>query len=112
MLNNFNDAIMIILCFTFILLGILISTIIDKSLPTTTTNNSLYKVGIISMLAIIIHNIPEGIATFISTTKSTSLGISLTIAIALHNIPDGLINYVTYYNNKTIIKIHFYNIIY
>lgn len=42
----------------FIVLGIITSSLIDKYLP---TNNyeSLYRVGIISMLAIILHNIPE-----------------------------------------------------
>lgn len=79
--------------FCFILIGILTSMIIDKVLPSydkTISNHGLFKVGIISMIAIIIHNIPEGIATFISTTRSTSLGISLTLAIALHNIPEGI----------------------
>ena len=47
-------------------------------------------VGIFSMIAIIIHNIPEGIATFLTTTSNLNLGLKLTIAIALHNIPEGL----------------------
>ena len=45
---------------------------------------------------------PEGIATFISTTKDTSLGISLAIAIALHNIPEGIsISVPLYYSTKS-----------
>lgn len=98
--TNFNGLLIIILSFIFIIIGIITSTIIDKSLPTT-TDISLYKVGIISMLAIILHNIPEGIATFISTTTQISLGISLTIAIALHNIPEGIsISIPIYYATK------------
>lgn len=42
------------------------------------------------MLAIILHNIPEGMATFMASNKDKSLGIALTIAIALHNIPEGI----------------------
>ena len=42
------------------------------------------------MLAIILHNIPEGIATYMAGNTSLSLGITLTIAIALHNIPEGI----------------------
>ena len=42
------------------------------------------------MLAIIIHNIPEGIATFIATNSNVFLGFSLALAIALHNIPEGI----------------------
>ena len=81
----------ITLLFLFIVLGIVISSLIDYYLPNSTYNNdNLYKVGIISMLAIIIHNIPEGIATFIATNNSIFLGFSLSLAIALHNIPEGI----------------------
>ena len=59
MLNNyFNGISVILLSFAFIILGIIISSLIDKYLPTK-VNDNLYKVGIISMLAIILHNIPE-----------------------------------------------------
>ena len=78
------------------------SSLIDKTLPTSTKDIPLYKVGIISMLAIILHNLPEGIATFISTTKDTALVISLAIAIALHNIPEGIsISVPIYYATKS-----------
>lgn len=53
-------------------------------------DDSLYKLGIISMIAIILHNIPEGIITFVSSSKDLSLGVSLSIAILLHNIPEGI----------------------
>lgn len=111
MLREYNDIVMIFLCFIFILIGIVISSIIDKTLPTK-SNDSLYKVGLISMLAIIIHNIPEGIATFISTTKSISLGLSLTIAIALHNIPEGIsISVPIYYSTKSKLKAFVYTLV-
>lgn len=55
-----------------------------------TQSNGLYRVGIISMLAIILHNIPEGMATFMAGNTNLHLGIALTIAIALHNIPEGI----------------------
>lgn len=97
-----NGITTILLAFLLLMIGMVISIIIDKALPIATQNNSLYKVGIISMLAIILHNIPEGIATFISTTKNTSLGVTLTIAIALHNIPEGIsISIPIYYSTKS-----------
>ena len=80
----------IIVTFLFIMLGIIISSFIDNKLPSSYKNIPLYKVGIISMIAIILHNIPEGVATFISSTKDISLGLSLAIAIAMHNIPEGI----------------------
>ena len=46
--------------------------------------------GLISIIALCLHNIPEGITTFISTSSNVRLGITLSIAIALHNIPEGI----------------------
>ncbi|NLL44545.1 MAG: ZIP family metal transporter [Mollicutes bacterium] len=83
----------IIICSIFIVIGILISAFIDKYLPTDINdfhNKKLYRVGIISMIAIILHNIPEGIATFMTTTNDLRLGVSLCIAITCHNIPEGI----------------------
>lgn len=42
------------------------------------------------MLAIGLHNFPEGIATFMAGYTDVSLGIQVTIAIAMHNIPEGI----------------------
>ena len=57
------------------------------------------------MLAIILHNIPEGMATFMASNTDISLGISLTIAIALHNIPEGIsISVPIYYATNSKIK--------
>ena len=54
------------------------------------------------MIAIILHNIPEGIATYLSGEFNYKLGLSLTIAIALHNIPEGIsIALPIYYGTKS-----------
>lgn len=79
----------ILILLIFVNIGIIISSTINKYVPNNYDNN-LYRVGIISMLAIILHNIPEGIATFMAGNTDLSLGITLTIAIALHNIPEGI----------------------
>ena len=55
------------------------------------------------MIAIILHNIPEGIATFITSSTDIKLGLTLTVAIALHNIPEGISIAIPIYhstNNK------------
>lgn len=109
--NYFSGYVVIMLSFLFIVIGIVVSSLIDKYLPTI-NYQSLYRVGIISMLAIILHNIPEGIATFISTTKDTSLGISLATSIALHNIPEGIsISVPIYYSTKSKSKAILYTFI-
>jgi ZIP family zinc transporter len=50
----------------------------------------LTQMGVMTALAIGIHNFPEGLATFLATIEDTALGASLGVAIAIHNIPEGL----------------------
>ena len=59
-----------------------------------------------------LHNIPEGITTFISTTTNKALGLKLAFAIALHNIPEGIsIAVPIYFSTKNKRKTFFYTII-
>ena len=46
-------------------------------------DKTLFKIGFVSMLAIMMHNIPEGIVTFVATNAEVKLGIYLAIAIAM-----------------------------
>ena len=103
-----------IILFIFVNIGIIVSFLIDKYLPEESSKDkgSLYKVGIISMLAIILHNIPEGMATFMASNKDMSLGIALTIAIALHNIPEGIsISVPIYFSTRSKLKAILYTFI-
>ena len=82
----------VIFSFLSILLGIIVSMIINYYVPDNNNyeDNTLFRVGIISMIVIILHNIPEGIATFMASSSNINLGVSLAIAIAMHNIPEGI----------------------
>ena len=51
---------------------------------------ALKKLGIMSAIAIAIHNFPEGIATFIGAVNDPEMGAGITFAIAIHNIPEGI----------------------
>lgn len=53
-------------------------------------DSSLYKIGVLSMISLILHNFPEGIAVFIGAATNINIGIKLCIAIMLHNIPEGI----------------------
>jgi len=53
-------------------------------------NNKLMRMGLLSALAIAIHNFPEGIATFTAALTDPSIGIAIAVAIAIHNIPEGI----------------------
>lgn len=50
----------------------------------------LLRMGVLSALAITVHNFPEGMATFAATLKDPALGVSIAVAIAIHNIPEGI----------------------
>jgi len=86
----------VFLALFFLISGVIIALLIDKFIPDNPTNfktsnpDKLYRVGFVSMIALMIHNFPEGIATFVSGYENTSLGISISLAIALHNIPEGI----------------------
>ena len=74
-----------------ILIGYLLNTCINKKIAEKGFNSSnLYRVGILSMIALMIHNLPEGILTFLSSSVDIKLGLKLSIAIMLHNIPEGI----------------------
>ena len=54
------------------------------------SSNALHRLGLMSALAIAIHNFPEGIATFIGALNDPEMGAGITFAIAIHNIPEGI----------------------
>ncbi len=108
----FKPIPLIIITLIFIVLGILFSAIIDEKIEEQFTKNKLYKLGIISVIVLMLHNIPEGITTFISTNKDVSLGLSLSLAIALHNIPEGIsIAVPIYYSTNNRKKAFLYTLI-
>lgn len=75
----------------------------ELSKPATDDRNYLKSVGLMAAIAITVHNIPEGMATFFATLDDPVVGASLAVAIAVHNIPEGIsIAIPVYYatNNK------------
>ena len=85
------------------LLGVGLILILNKIISNLSSNtNNLYKLGILNMIALMAHNLPEGIATFMSSYNDISLGIKIAIAIMLHNIPEGIsIAIPIYYATKS-----------
>ena len=98
----------VLLSILFLLSGSFVALLIDKFIPDEPKANpsepsgKLYRVGFVSMIALMIHNFPEGIATFVSGYENTTLGISIALAIALHNIPEGIsVAMPIYYSTKS-----------
>jgi ZIP family zinc transporter len=59
-------------------------------LESTGNEKALKRLGIMSALAIAVHNFPEGMATFIGALNDPEMGAGITFAIAIHNIPEGI----------------------
>ncbi len=53
-------------------------------------SHHLMRTGVMTALAIGIHNFPEGLATFASALSDVRLGVFIAVAIAIHNIPEGI----------------------
>ena len=82
-----------------ILIGIGILLLLEKLVPhhdhfeeskNHHHENHLEHIGIMTSLALIIHNIVEGIGIYGITTSSVKSGIIYSIAVGMHNIPFGL----------------------
>jgi ZIP family zinc transporter len=54
------------------------------------TKRQLNRTGVLTALAIGLHNIPEGVATYVGAIGDTRVGAALALGIALHNIPEGI----------------------
>ncbi|KAF4677697.1 Zinc transporter [Perkinsus chesapeaki] len=50
----------------------------------------LLTTGVMTAIAICLHNFPEGIVGFLGTVEDPSVGVALAFAIGVHNIPEGI----------------------
>ena len=91
------------LTFAGFIIGLLVAIVIDYFLPDHINEDDVlhpdepsrhdYKIkraGLFTAVAICVHNFPEGMATFFTTTQDITLGVSVGLAIAIHNIPEGI----------------------
>lgn len=82
-----------------VLLGIGILKILDLFVPDHEHHNTtkkaeldnLYHIGIVSSVALILHNIIEGMSIYGVATTSLEMGLMMTIAVGFHNIPMGIV---------------------
>lgn len=88
--NHFGYILGFVILLVVFFLGSFTINLINNKIKNISKSNSLYRVGILSMLALMIHNFPEGIATFMASYKDIYLGIHLGFAIMMHNIPEGI----------------------
>jgi len=58
--------------------------------PCSHSHHRIKRAGLLTAIAISVHNFPEGMATFFVSTQNLALGASVAMAIAIHNIPEGI----------------------
>lgn len=101
--------------------GILFIMLIDFFIPheyieehakAGTRNKKLMSAGTLTAFGIAIHNLPEGLAVFVSSIGDIKLGIVLACAIAIHNIPEGIaVAMPIFYATKSKKKAFFYSLL-
>ena len=85
------------------IIGIITAILIDYFIPDhineedllhpdeiVSAEHKIKRAGLLTAVAICVHNFPEGMATFLSASHDLTLGISVGLAIAIHNIPEGI----------------------
>jgi len=101
-LENVRVGKALFLMVLFFVMGVLLINFVDKRIDKYKNENNLYKVGILSAVVLVMHNLPEGVATFLSSYSDITLGLNLALAIACHNIPEGIcIAVPLYYSTKS-----------
>lgn len=108
-LGNLNIAIALSLIF---LIPVMALTIVKVSKINIKKGSNLYKIGILNMLTLLLHNIPEGIIVFTSSVANQKLGFKIALSIAAHNLPEGIcIATPIYYSTGNRKKAFFYTFI-
>ncbi len=92
-----------------LIVGYMFVILIDNKID---SDSKLYKIGVLSMVSLLIHNVPEGIICAISSANNIDIGLKMSFAIMIHNIPEGIcISLPIYYSTKSRGKAFLYTII-
>lgn len=114
--EKLSSAWTIVTVITLAIFGIIILKILDHFIPNHEHDHdghgtkkehqkNLYHIGIVSSIALVLHNIIEGMAIYGTTTNSMQLGLLVSLGVGLHNIPMGMVIASTFYNtNKNMRK--------
>lgn len=102
MANAFDRWLAFILIVILILVGIGGLKILDHFIPDhdddgELDNENLHHIGIVSSIALVLHNIIEGMAIYSTFVSSFKLGLMVSIGVGLHNIPLGMVVASTFY---------------
>lgn len=105
-IKNLNIGVALLIIF---LIPVLAFMILKISKINIKKGSNLYKIGILNMLILFLHNLPEGIAVFTSSVASQKLGLKIALSIGAHNLPEGIcIAVPIYYSTNDRRKAFFY----
>lgn len=109
MYGKISNTYLFLYSLLLLLVGYMFVIFIDNKID---SDSKLYKIGILSMVSLLIHNVPEGIICAISSIKDIDIGIKMSIMIMIHNIPEGIvISLPIYYATKSRGKAFLYTLV-
>ncbi len=109
--TSIGNPIIILIAMTIV--GIAFLKLLDKFIPDhdlenhseKEVNENLHHIGLVSSIALVLHNVIEGMAIYSTVTTNSKLGLFMCIGVGLHNIPLGMVITSTFYKyNKSIKK--------
>ena len=112
MTEHFDDFMAYIYIIIFILIGFGLLKLLDLFIPDhehghnkKERDENLFHIGLVSSIALIMHNIIEGMAIYTSCLSDLNMGLLMCIGVGLHNIPMGMVVASTFYKaNNSISK--------
>jgi len=63
----------------------------DHDAPHKCSEENLVHIGVVSLIAIVLHNIIEGMAVYSLSVESLKTGALIALGVGLHNIPMGMV---------------------
>ena len=98
--NSSSSSIIILIIFA--VSGVVMLKIFDLFIPDHDHDDesNLEHIGIITSIALVLHNIIEGMAVYNITEVSLSSGLLISVGVGLHNIPLGMIISSTIYEGN------------
>ncbi len=104
-IENVSEDSLFLRIITFMIpfgLGIVILMLLDKLVPDhhhdhqegehnhKEHNSNLYHIGLVTSIALVLHNIIEGGAIYITSLTDIKAGLMIALGVGLHNIPLGM----------------------
>ena len=82
---------------SLLLMGMVAAGLLDGCLPEqkpptgqTEEQARVLRSALVTGLALLLHNLPEGVLTMFASVADPHLGLRLAVAVGLHNLPEGI----------------------